>query len=229
MPPGAVHCVEVLRWALLPQARNPRAVRTMALPCWRAGPQAQVTLAGPAWPACDAVAVMRWGRFGACREDGCGPVARGSAAPDGPPTRHRRPARPHRLGPGSTDIAAALTDRFHARPESSAEATTTPATPEKLTQDAMVGRRQHAGKPGSSLVRAGCALHLHRPADLPAARREGLVREAACHLSLAGHRRLPAPGRPARASPCPSSAAKPRSRDFEARVIALQARGDHGR
>jgi len=27
----------------------------------------------------------------------------------------------------------------------------------------------------------------------------------------------------------PSSAAKPRSRDFEARVIALQARGDHGR
>jgi len=37
----------------------------------------------------------------------------------------------------------------------------------------MVGRRQHAGKPGSSLVRAGCALHLHRPADLPAARREG--------------------------------------------------------
>lgn len=33
-----------------------------------------------AWPACDAVAVMRWGRFGACREDGCGPGARGSAA-----------------------------------------------------------------------------------------------------------------------------------------------------
>jgi inner membrane transporter RhtA len=33
--------------------------------------------------------------------------------------------------PGSTvAIAAALTDRFHARPESSAEATTTPATPE---------------------------------------------------------------------------------------------------
>ena len=31
----------------------------------------------------------------------------------------------------------------------------------------------------------------------------GLVREAACHLSLAGHRRLPTPGRPARASPCP--------------------------
>ena len=31
----------------------------------------------------------------------------------------------------------------------------------------------------------------------------GLVREAACHLSLAGHRRLPAPGRPARASPWP--------------------------
>ena len=31
----------------------------------------------------------------------------------------------------------------------------------------------------------------------------GLVREAACHLSLAGHRRLPTPGRPARASPWP--------------------------
>jgi len=25
----------------------------------------------------------------------------------------------------------------------------------------------------ASLVRAGCALHLHRPADLPATRREG--------------------------------------------------------
>jgi hypothetical protein len=59
--------------------------------------------------------------------------------------------------------------------------------------------------------------------------RYGAERPAACHLSLAGHRRLPTPGRPARASPCPSSAAKPRSRDFEARVIALRARGDHGR
>jgi len=27
-------------------------------------------------------------------------------------------------------------------------------------------RRRHAVKPGLSLVRAGCALHLHRPADL---------------------------------------------------------------
>ena len=108
------------------------------------------------------------------------------------------------LSPGSTvAIAAALTDRFHARPESSAGSRHDPCDPGNLTQDAMAGRREHVGQPGSSLVRAGCALHLHRPADLPAARREGLVREAACHLSLAGHRRLPTPGRLARGSPRP--------------------------
>jgi hypothetical protein len=45
-------------------------------------------------------------------------------------------------------------------------------------------------------------------------------------LAIDVSRRQAAPREPAHA---PSSAAKPRSRDFEARVIALQARGDHGR
>jgi hypothetical protein len=58
--------------------------------------------------------------------------------------------------------------------------------------------------------------------------RQGPVRQhqEQRHPLTAVSRRQAAPREPAHA---PSSAAKPRSRDFEARVIALQARGDHGR
>jgi inner membrane transporter RhtA len=65
-------------------------------------------------------------------------VLAGTAAQRGGRRRRPRPNTPapaadstSSASPGSTvAIAAALTDRFHARPESSAEAATTPATPE---------------------------------------------------------------------------------------------------
>lgn len=69
--------------------------------------------------------------------------------------------------------------------------------PGNLTQDAMAGRRQQAGfEPDLRCTSAALRIYLRFV-------ERGLVREAACRLSLAGHRRLPAPGRPARASPCP--------------------------
>jgi hypothetical protein len=94
-----------------------------------------------------------------------------------------------------------------------------------LTQDAMVGRRQHAGKPGSSRMCATppptCRSTCHSSRGARYAK-HATYRWLAIDVS----RRQAAPRESAHG---PSSAAKPRSRDFEARVIALQARGDHGR
>ena len=92
---------------------------------------------------------------------------------------------------------------------------------------------RNGGATAASRVRAGFELDVrYTSIDLQIYLRlveSGLVREAACHLSLAGHRRLPTPGRPARASPCPILSRQAKIRNVEARVIALQARGDHGR